>query len=274
MVQNQTTETVSSAVEEIETLTADILSYIDYVNKHDFIFATPIEELFYLAKYGFSIEDNRLFQLINSKDDLSLIRQGVFSNESHVDINTTDEYGNTLLHYLGASHHCCNLGAYLLHKGANANCVNHQGETPVKRNAHRLNAFAVPLIEATHFDNLHKIYNDGETILTCFAQEGRSCQLTDIILTCRNIGVDINQANSSGHTPLYYIIQRLQKCQTETKLYDSLSCTINDLIGFGAKLNQMDISDFTNSKHIVKNNTSCDSFIHRFMAQKINQNDN
>ncbi len=261
MLKNETPDIFFSSAEEINKAVEEILSHINYHTKNEkVIFDTPTEELFYLATNGFSIEDTRLFQLINPDEDISLIRQGIFSDRSQIDINTTDEYGNTLLHYLGAMHHCCLLGAYLLHKGANANCVNHFGETPLKRHAYHLNAFAVPLIEVTHQDNLHKIYADGETVLTDFAQNGCPCQLTDIIFTFHQQHVNINQTNTAGHTPLYYIIQRLNACPLQTRNYDLLSVTCQDLVCFGARLNDTDLSVLTN-RMVVFQNKSVQNFI-------------
>ncbi len=210
--------------QEISSMTKKILSYIDGCMEElsQKSFSNPVEKMLYLAKHGFASLSDDIFKLVNPNEDLSLIEKARYSKEALIDVNLSDEEGDTLLHYLATKHYRCPLSEYLLAKGADANLLNQKGETPLKKNAFRLNGYAYDLIQATSLENLNKVYPDGETILTTFVQKGCSCKLEEMTFVLQKAGVDLNQVNLKGHTPLYYLANRLIESEKEGDVNSNL----------------------------------------------------
>lgn len=153
-----------------------------------------------------------LLKTVNPNEIIRIGQSDKFSPETLIDVNQQDEQGNTLLHYLGTTYWCCDLGAYLLTKGANANILNNNGETPLKKNIHNCYTDScLALIQATNQKNLNRIYPDGETILTDWIQKLTLFWNTKIIHTFLANGADPSLPNEKGHTPLYYLACQLQQ---------------------------------------------------------------
>ena len=139
--------------------------------KQIFQVKTPIEQLFELAQNNQYFDEKKFFKIINKNDRLEDILAGRFTPYSLVDLNMQDKNGNTLLHLLSGNSFLSN---YLLKKGANASILNNQKQTPLAKNIARISETDIPLILETPADELNKIQENKETILTdLFLKNGK-----------------------------------------------------------------------------------------------------
>lgn len=154
---------------------------------------------------------DKFFRLVNPSEPLEDIKKNKISSDSRVDLNAQDEDGNSVLHYLAHMHDECDLPAYLLAKGADANLLNKNGEPPLKYKAADLTSASIALIWATSVENLNKVYADGETIFTTFLNKGDDYDAEDVCQALIDAGANPNIPNKEGHSPLYYLVKDIKQ---------------------------------------------------------------
>ena len=154
---------------------------------------------------------DKFFRLVNPKETVKEIAKNKISSVSRVDLNAQDADGNTVLHHLANIYYGCELPAYLLIKGADANLLNKNGEPPLKYKAADLTSASIALIRATSVENLNKVYADGETIFTTFLNKGDDYDAEDVCQALIDAGANPNILNKTGHSPLYYLIKDIKQ---------------------------------------------------------------
>ena len=195
--------------------------------------------------------------MINQNENPKEFYKIPYSDQADIDINSVDEEGNTLLHYLATNCHYVPFSEYLIKKGACVNLLNKNQEPALKFNAHQLNGYILPVIEQTDKKYLNKVYLDGETILTKFFQKGSTCHIFDVAYALIKAGADINFPNQEGKNPLYYLNERIKGYEKDTKGYENLKYAINELSQMGAKVSSQ-TKVCTSQKTSYLNKPSCD----------------
>ena len=222
----------------MDEMVQSVLSLIDECLKIKFPdeIQTMTQKALYMAKTKYAIMNKEFFYLINQNENPKEFHKIPYSDQADIDINSMDEEGNTLLHYLATDCHYVPFSEYLIKKGACVNLLNNNQEPPLKFNAHQLNGYILPVIEQTDKAYLNKVYQDGETILTKFFQKGSTCHIFDVAYALIKAGADINLPNQEGKNPLYYLQERIRGYEKDTKGYENLKYAINELSQMGAKI--------------------------------------
>lgn len=202
--------------------------------KQIFQVKTPIEQLFELAQNNQYFDEKKFFKIINKNDRLEDILAGRFTPYSLVDLNMQDKNGDTLLHLLAGNSFLSN---YLLKKGANASILNNQKQTPLAKNIARISETDIPLILETPAEELNKIQENKETILTdLFLKNGKIT--SKLLKTILDKGANVNQVNQQGHTPLYYAGLF---CHNQFNTFANLPHFLT-LVGKNARFNETDLN--------------------------------
>ncbi len=243
----------------MDEMVQNVISFIDEQLKTKFPdeIQTISQKAFFMAKTKRAIMDKEFFYLINQNENPKEFHKIPYSDQADIDINSVDEEGNTLLHYLATNCHYVPFSEYLIKKGACVNLLNKNQEPALKFNAHQLNGYILPVIEQTDKKYLNKVYFDGETILTKFFQKGSTCHIFDVAYALIKAGADINFPNQEGKNPLYYLNERIKKYEKDTKGYENLKYAINELSQMGAKVSSQ-TKVCTSQKTSYLNKPSCD----------------
>ncbi len=143
---------------------------------------------------------------LQKSSEKSIQEKGLF-NVSYVDVSiylfyggdafVKDEKGNSLAHIYPQ------LTDKLIEKGIDINQQNDEGYTPVMYAALK-NQLTVDLIKASSIESLNQVYPNGETVLTAYlSQSGYKDK--DVLFALFEKGVDVNQKNQKGMSPLDYM---------------------------------------------------------------------
>lgn len=187
---------------------------------------------------------DKFFRLVNPKETVKEIAKNKISPESRIDLNWQDGKGNTVLHYFANIYYGCELPAYLLAKGADANLLNKNGETPLKYRAADLTSASIPLIRATGVENLNKVYADGETIFTTFLNKGNDYYAEDVCRALIEAGANPNIPNKEGHSPLYYLVKDIKQMdEWPIHYHTGLKRLFMYLINNGARCTDKEVMD-------------------------------
>lgn len=136
-----------------------------------------------------SIQENGIFHVSYVDVSLYLFYGG--------DAFVKDEKGNSLAHIYPQ------LTDKLIEKGVDINQQNDEGYTPAMYAALK-NQLTVDLIKASSIESLNQVYPNGETVLTAYlSQSGYKDK--DVLFALFEKGVDVNQKNQKGMSPLDYM---------------------------------------------------------------------
>lgn len=125
-----------------------------------------------------------------------------------------DEKGNTLAHIYPQ------LTEKLIEKGVDINQKNDEGYTPAMCAAIK-NQLTVDLIKASSIESLNQVYPNGETVLTAYLSQS-GYKEKDVLFALFEKGVDVNQKNQKGMSPLDYMSSYLFEEVAESMIKQGL----------------------------------------------------
>ena len=161
------------------------------------------EKVINYLKYITQIEKSKITKEL-AKDIFMLGNlEGVELLLAHEDINVnaTDEYGLTPLHWAAINGHSKVVELLLAKKDINPNVANKDGLTPLHWAADKGNLDVVELLLAKEDINLNAAHKYGSTPLHRAAKNGHS-QVVELLLAKEDINP--NAANKDGLTPLHW----------------------------------------------------------------------
>lgn len=179
-----------------------------------------------LLKLGFDINQRR-----KNTNDLSPMMVAASHSANHVfqyclshggDLSLTDRDGNQIIHYAAMQNHI-EIMQTLLDQKADINARYTDGTTPL------LIAARFGLSEMFHFLLEHgaksKIKDNRDLTLAHYAASGGNM---DILSTCRDLSIDLNQAaaGDAHNTPLFYAALSGQRKTFEYLMQNGANCDI------------------------------------------------
>ncbi len=135
-----------------------------------------------------------LFEAVNNGSDRE-VRECLDKGEN---INTTDEDGETPLHWAAAAGHA-GITALLIERGADVNAVDEDGETPLYLAAYWGKTAAATVL-LVHGADINKPDEDGETPLHWAVNQGHAGVVSLLI----KHKAAIDAVNEDGETPLHW----------------------------------------------------------------------